>query len=70
MKVRYIGPSGTGVEVVHPDPAAPDANTVTVCPPGEAVDLPDDQASSLVSSGTFEPVEPRRRGADKTNEEG
>lgn len=61
MKVRYIGPSGDGVEVCHPDPESPDATAVTVCLPGEVVDLPDEQAASLVKAGVFEPVETRPR---------
>jgi hypothetical protein len=63
MQVRYVGPSGSGVDVVHPDPAGPDANTVTHCPPGETVDLPNQQAESLIAAGVFEAVTgaPRRR---------
>jgi hypothetical protein len=65
MQVRYVGPSGSGVDVVHPDPDGPDANTVTHCSPGETVDLPDEQAGSLIAAGVFEAVigAPRRRGA-------
>jgi hypothetical protein len=70
MKVTYTGPSTEGVKVVHPDPSSPDANTVTVCAPGEPVDLPDDIARSLVDAGVFDPSEPRRRGgAKQTSEE-
>lgn len=71
MKVRYIGPSGSGVEVIHPDPDAPDANTTTACLPGEPVDLPDEQAASLVQAGTFEAVaHQRRRSTTDSTEEG
>lgn len=61
MKVRYTGPSGSGVDVVHPDPEAPDTNTVTHCPSGKSVELPDDVAEEQVKTGTFEPVETRTR---------
>jgi hypothetical protein len=67
MRVRYVGELAA-VEVVHPDPDQPDANTVTVCPHGETVDLPDDQATSLIAAGTFEP-EPRRRGKNASEQE-
>lgn len=60
MKIRYTGPSGSGVDVVHPDPAAPDANTVTHCVPGEVVDLPDDVAKAQVETGLFETVDARK----------
>lgn len=70
MKVCYIGPAADGVEVVHPDPAAPDATTVTVCRPGEPVDLPDPLAASLVAAGSFEPAAMRRRGRSAGTEEG
>lgn len=59
MKVRYTGPSGSGVDVIHPDPEAPDTNTVTHCPPGEEVDLPDDIAVSSMVTGMFEPADPK-----------
>lgn len=61
MKVRYTGPLGDGIKVVHPDPASPDANTVTVCPPGEVVDLPDGPAAELVHAGVLDPVDPPRK---------
>lgn len=57
MNVRYPGPSTTGVEVVHPDPQMPDANTVTVCPRGETVDLPDDIAVAQMAAGVLEPAD-------------
>lgn len=61
MKVRYIGDSGSGVDVIHVDPEAPDTNTVTHCPPGEPVDLPDNVAQAHIDTGLFEAVEIRTR---------
>jgi hypothetical protein len=58
MRVRYTGESTTGVNVVHPDPDMPGANTVTRCPPGEPVDLPDDIALQQMAVGVFEPADP------------
>jgi hypothetical protein len=55
MKVTYTGPSTSGIDVVHADPDAPDANTVTHCPHGEAVELPDDVAVAQLATGVFEP---------------
>lgn len=55
MKVTYNGPSTSGVNVVHADPDAPDANTVTHCPHGETVELPDDVAVAQLATGVFEP---------------
>lgn len=57
MRVRYVGASSTGVRVVHPDPAMPDANTVTSCPHGEDVELPDDVALAQLAAGGFEPAD-------------
>lgn len=67
MKVSYAGPSTTGVKVVHPAPGMPDATTVTVCLPGESVDLPDEQARTLVAAGSFEPVAEDRPKARKSS---
>lgn len=70
MKVRYVGPSGDGVNVTHDDPEFAEASTVTACPPGEPVDLPDEQAASLVEAGVFEVVtEPRRKPAGRSEED-
>lgn len=55
MKVTYTGPSSSGVDVVHVDPEAPDANTVTHCPQGETVELPDEVAVAQLATGVFEP---------------
>lgn len=55
MKVTYNGPSSSGVDVIHADPEAPDANTVTHCPPGETVDLPDEIAVRQLATGVFDP---------------
>lgn len=57
MKVTYSGTSGSGGDVIHADPEVPDTNTVTHCPPGEPVDLPDDVAVAQMLTGNFEPVD-------------
>lgn len=66
--VRYVGHAGEGIRVPHPDPEMPGATTVTSCPPGEAVELPDEQARSLIDAGICELVDPPRRRPPKTEE--
>lgn len=70
MKVKYCGPLGSGVDVVHPDQQAPDANTVTHCLPGEVVDLPDDVGQAQLDTGLFEAAETRSRKAIDESKDG
>jgi hypothetical protein len=65
--LTYTGPLVDGVDVVHADPDSPDANTVTHCPPGETVDLPDDVAEAQLATGLFEPATAARSGPPSRN---
>jgi hypothetical protein len=65
MKCTYNGPFGSGIDVIHADPDSPATNTVTHCPPGEPVELPDVVALEQMAAGTLEPGDKAAEGALK-----